>query len=66
MNSTDRGISITDGIHTGKFIDTVFNRMPIQLEGLRTLTVKKSEEGDLVFESVDNKGIVFTHKVGSQ
>ena len=66
MNSTDRGISITDGIHTGKFIDTVFNRMPIQLEGLRTLTVKKSEEGDLIFESVDNKGIVFTHKVASQ
>jgi hypothetical protein len=66
LNSTDAGISITDGIHTGTIIDTVFNRMPIQIEGLRSLTIKKSAEGDLVFESVDEEGKVFTHKVGSQ
>lgn len=66
LNSTDAGISITDGIHFGKIHDTVFNRMPIQIEGLKCLTIKKSTEGDLVFESVDEEGNVFTHKIGSQ
>ena len=64
--SSEDGITITDGLKIGKLYDSVFNRYPVSIEGLRSLVIKKCGDGNLVFESTDEEGNITTHIVGSQ
>jgi hypothetical protein len=65
VSSSIAGIEITDGIHTGKVYDSVFNTLPIHLDGIRSLTVKKNASFSLVFDVEDMYGEISSHIVGS-
>lgn len=62
LRSTDRGLSITNGVYEGVLHDSTLNPIPIRLDGIASLTVKKSSDGGLIFVSVDSAtGDVLTH-----
>lgn len=66
ISSSNEGLNITDGLRNGKIYDSVFNRINVQLEGLTSVVMKKSAEGNLVFECVDKEGNISTHISASQ
>jgi hypothetical protein len=64
LQTNSKGVEITDGIHTGQVYDTAFNTIPIHLDGIMNITVKKNGSGKLLFEVTDKSGIT-THTLDS-
>lgn len=65
LTTTSTGLEIHDGVRTGRIYDTVHNPIPIHLEGVTHLTVKKSSCGVLGFEVVDQNSTLSWIELGS-
>ena len=65
LTTTSTGLEIHDGVRTSRVYDTVHNPIPIHLEGISQLTVKKSFRGFLGLEVVDQAGTISWIELGS-
>jgi hypothetical protein len=61
ISSDISGLRMTDGVHDSVVYDTVFNPIPVHLDGVTSLTVKKVGDS-LVFE-VDVSGVVSEYRI---